>query len=102
MTGAQFIVLVWTGKTCIKCNKQYVGQSGRQIVNRCGEHLYYITKNMEATGTHFNSKGHDHSDMRIQVIEKVFPNTDQFRLERERFWIQTLQTQAPKGLNKQT
>ena len=62
----------------------------------------FILCHQKHGSTHFNSKGHDHSLLRIQVIEKVFPNTDPFRLERERYWIQTLQTQSPKGLNKQT
>ena len=85
--------------SCIKCGKQNVGQTGRKCVQKFGEHLYYVTNNTEATGSHFNSKGHDHSHMRVQIIKKVFPNTDPFRLERERFWIQTLKT--PKGINIQ-
>ena len=85
--------------SCTKCGKQYVGQTGRRCVDRFSNHSYYVKKNMEATGTHFNSVGHDHSNMRIQIIEKVFPNTEPFRLERERMWIHKLQTKTPKGLN---
>ena len=48
---------------------------------------------------HFNSKGHDHLHMKATVIEKVIPNTPHFRLEREEFWIKTLHTKAPYGLN---
>ena len=31
--------------------------------------------------------------------EKVFPNTKPFRLEKEKFWIKTLQCKIPPGLN---
>jgi hypothetical protein len=36
----------------------------------------------------------------VQVIEKVIPNTVNYRLEREDHWIKTPGTKAPLGLNK--
>ena len=86
--------------TCTKCNKQYVGQTGRKIVDRLKEHLYYIRKKKEATGCHFSAEGHSNSDLRVQIIEKVVPNTSNMRLEREDLWIRTLATKRPNGLNK--
>jgi hypothetical protein len=86
--------------TCTKCNKQYVGQTGRKVVERVKEHLYYIEKQKEATGTHFSSHNHSNSDLRIQVVEKVIPNTVNMRLEREEMWIRKLATKRPNGLNK--
>jgi hypothetical protein len=38
--------------------------------------------------------------MRVQVIEKVEPNTVNMRLEREEMWIRKLATKRPHGLNK--
>jgi hypothetical protein len=35
------------------------------------------------------------------VIEKVSPNTPNYRLEREDLWIKRLSTKTPHGLNKQ-
>ena len=35
-----------------------------------------------------------------QIIEKVMPNTPQYRLEREEMWIRLLETRVPFGLNK--
>ena len=32
--------------------------------------------------------------------KKVFPNTNEMRLRREDYWIRTLQSKAPKGLNR--
>ena len=63
------IYLITCNKT--NCGKQYVGESERSCVTRCGEHLYYIKSNKEATGSHFNSIGHTHENMEIQIIEKV-------------------------------
>ena len=85
--------------TCEKCNLQYVGQSGWSFHARIREHMHSIVKNEKTIGMHFNSKGHDHLHMKATVIEKVIPNTPHFRLEREEFWIKTLHTKAPYGLN---
>ena len=88
--------------TCNKtdCGKQYVGETDRKCVTRFGEHLYYVKSKMEAIGSHFNSLGHTHKNMEIQIIEKVYPNNKDFRLERESFWINKLRTKSPDGLNK--
>ena len=85
--------------TCEKCKLQYVGQTGRSFHDRIREHMYSIVKAENAIGIHFNSKGHNHLHMEATVIEKVFPNTPHYRLEREDFWIETLNTKKPKGLN---
>ena len=86
--------------TCTKCNVQYVGQTKRKLVDRVNEHLYYIKKKKEATGTHFSTDNHTNSDMKVQIIEKVMPNTVNMRLERESMWINKLATKRPHGLNK--
>ena len=93
-----FIYLV----TCQKCKKQYVGQTGRSARTRCLEHLRYLKNKTEATGIHFNEKGHQHKDFEFHIIEKVIPNTPHMRLQRENYWIQTLNTKTPRGLNKNT
>ena len=86
--------------TCTKCSKQYVGQTGRRLTDRAKEHLYYIKKKKEATGIHFSTQGHSNSDMKIQIIEKVMPNSPYMRLEREEMWIRKLLTKTPHGLNR--
>ena len=35
----------------------------------------------------------------VQIIEKVTPNTELLRLEREEFWIRKLATKKPFGMN---
>lgn len=86
--------------TCLKCKKQYVGQTGRKFSDRVKEHLYCIQKQKEAMGEHFCLKNHSSSDLMAQIIEKVMPNTPQYRLEREEMWIRLLETRVPFGLNK--
>ena len=88
--------------TCQKCKKQYVGQTGRSARTRCLEHLRYLKSKTEATGIHFNERGHEHKDFQFHIIEKVIPNTPQMRLQRENYWIQTLNTKTPRGLNRNT
>jgi group I intron endonuclease len=86
--------------TCTKCNKQYVGQTGRKLKERMKEHLYNMYKKTEVTGIHYSLPGHSHWNFKVQVIEKVLPNTPNYRLEREDFWIKKLATKTPLGLNK--
>ena len=81
--------------------KQYVGQTGRRLADRIKEHLNCIFLQKEVTGVHYNSKGHNSSHFQVQVIEKVSPNTPNYRLEREEQWIRKLSTKTPNGLNKQ-
>jgi hypothetical protein len=87
--------------TCSKCLKQYVGQTGRRLIDRMNEHLNNICLQKETTGTHYNSPGHNSSHFQVQIIEKVSPNTANYRLEREEMWIKRLSTKTPHGLNKQ-
>jgi hypothetical protein len=54
----------------------------------------------EVTGTHYSLPGHSHWKLRVEVIEKVTPNTPSYRLEREELWIKRLATKTPHGLNK--
>ena len=85
--------------TCARCKKQYIGQTGRTLHDRIREHMYNIKKGTEVSGLHYNSRGHTHLDMQVQIIEKVTPNTDSVRLIREEFWIKKFGTKAPFGLN---
>ena len=85
---------------CKKCGMQYVGETGRELFKRGREHIYNIENNKEAVGEHFNSKGHALHHFSIQIIEKVIPDTVNFRLERESMWIRKLESKAPRGLNK--
>ena len=53
----------------------------------------------KATGKHFNEGGHKISDMTITVLEKVYNNNPLYRKQREKMWINKLNTKY-KGLNR--
>ena len=46
---------------------------------------------------HYNSQGHSYSDMRVRILEK-YPSENVLD-QTEHFWIRTLQTAFPLGLN---
>ena len=54
-----------------RCSQQYIGQTSRSLKERFRQHQYYVDKNMEATGKHFNLPGHSKSDMKVTVLEKI-------------------------------
>ena len=93
---------------CTKCRLQYIGKSETQLNIRINNHR----KDSKKTNTilacqHFNNPSHDFTqDARFIIIEQL-RKTDcdneelRRRLEtREDFWIRTLQTLRPKGLNQ--
>ena len=55
----------------------------------------------KATGEHFNKKGHKVSDMQVTIIEKIFSTDPTIRKEREKFFINKMNSKY-KGLNKIT
>jgi hypothetical protein len=69
-----------------------VGQTGRRLIDRIKEHLNCIRLQKEVSGIHNN--------LQVQIIEKVSPNTPNYRLEREDCWIRILSTKTPHGPNK--
>ena len=86
---------------CVRCRKQYIGETDRTLKERFREHRGYVTAKMEnkATGKHFNEPGHSVNDMTVTVIEKIFNNGPGFRKQREKMWINKFNTRY-KGLNK--
>ena len=87
--------------TCFKCKKQYIGQTGRSFHDRIREHMYDIKRGVKTSGIHYTLKDHTHLDFQVQIIEKVTPNTEIYRLERKDFWIKKFVTKVAFGLNIQ-
>jgi hypothetical protein len=94
-TGVIYLV------SCLRCKKQYVGQTGRKFHHWVMEHLNSIFHKTNTIGVHYSSPLHNHNDFSVLIIEKVQPNTVNLRLQREKFWIKTFCTKSPLGLNKQ-
>jgi hypothetical protein len=84
--------------TCDKCKVQNVGQTSRRLRDRFVEHLGYIRMKIEVTGKHFAQTNHMLAEMKVQIIERVCPNTETLRLVRESKWIQDINANN-KGLN---
>ena len=87
---------------CSKCKDRYIGETKRSLKERLSDHRGYVTKgNLEtATGRHFNKPGHDLSNLKIVIIEKQKTEDDNYRKEREKYFINKFNT-FYKGLNRQ-
>ena len=92
--------------TCNLCKKQYVGQTQNQLRIRTVCHKYDIRHEVDTPVTnHFNLPGHSlEENVKIIPIEQPpilgsKTETDLLRLEREAFWIRTLETKKPFGIN---
>ena len=88
------------------CGLAYVGKTTRKLKQRMSEHKSSIRRNDRdyPVAVHFNDAHHDISSLRFCGIEQVnLPprggDHDKLLKQREAYWIHTLQTLAPKGLN---
>ena len=59
---------------------------------------YYRKLPDKPVAEHFNLIGHSFEDLLVMVIEQIMAGCAR-RKQRESFWIHTLQTLAPDGLN---
>ena len=86
---------------CRKCNKQYVGETENPLHLRMNGHRsdYYRKLSDKPVAEHFNTIGHTFEDLTIMVIEQIHMTDSARRKQRESFWIHTLRTLAPDGLN---
>ncbi len=90
------------------CGLCYVGKTKRELRIRISEHKSGIRNFDEKSSVarHFNSAGHDVCSLRFQGIEEVKPlkrggDREKALLQREAFWIHTLQTEYPKGMDEE-
>jgi hypothetical protein len=84
--------------TCLKCQLQYVGETGRTLNERMIDHRSSIKcKRQTPVGVHFNEAGHQPSDMSVIPLERV---VDSIRRKEREQWYQTLLgTMHPFGIN---
>ena len=80
-----------------------MGETGNDIRQRMNNHRstikHYRRHPDKPVAVHFSSEGHSVADLRLVVIEQL-GNRSKFRRQfKERFWINTLQTDRPLGLN---
>ena len=72
----------------------------RRFSDRIKEHMTSVHKRDKTMGLHYNLPNHSKAYFRAQIIEKVSPGTTAYLLEREDYWIRTLDTKTPQGINK--
>ena len=88
--------------TCTKCKKQYVGLTTQQLNVRINHHRTNIFNHAQTyISNHFNFVDHNISHLSVQIIDT--PNSG-LNMQRElqnleRYWINTLKTLQPLGLN---
>ena len=87
---------------------KYVGETSKSLGERFSQHRGYVNtyqnktdagKRTEATGDHFNLPSHSISDMRLQIVEKVFDKSKAVRLQREKLYINFFESDH-RGINR--
>ena len=86
--------------TCLKCNMQYVGLTEQTLRQRMNSHRFSINHNTDTpVARHFNLPSHSLNDLRIIAIDHLPSVDNHSRLNKETFWIYTLQSLQPQGMN---
>lgn len=85
---------------CNKCKLNYIGETKRSLKERLNNHRSAIkTKKLTAISVHFNLPQHNFNNLEIMPFEHI-PNATEIELQtRENFWIHTLNTIYPCGIN---
>lgn len=85
-----------------RCRMRYIGTTSRLFKFRLAEHRGYITNKVtsKATGFHFNLPGHSLANMKATVIEQVNTKDEEYRKEREKYFIRKFNT-FYQGMNRE-
>ena len=85
--------------TCHKCGLKYVGETGRSLRTRWGEHRGNFLRKKKGSTTLIQHSITHGEYMSIMVLEANPTWTQKTRRARERSWIASLGTLVPWGLN---
>ena len=94
--------------TCKKCDKYYVGETGRPFRKRIYEHKLSVSKPKETRITpvskHFTEKGHSVREMQFSLLEwcslKYNTPKSEHRKMREKWWMWNIGAIHPIGINQ--
>ena len=99
----------------IQCNKcltsnqpndcQYIGQTGRSLRERFGEHRRDINNKLtdkSGVAEHFNRDDHLLTDLTVIPLETIRQRRESLRRAREQQLITTAKTLTPNGMNRTT
>ena len=86
---------------CRKFGLQYVGETANPLHIRMNGHRsdIHTQKTDKPVAAHFNLPDHTLDDLQVMGIEKIHNNDTEWRKHRESYWIFTLDTLAPTGMN---
>ena len=87
--------------SCSRCGMLYIGETGRCLRTRFGEHRRAVTSNdaNQPVARHFNNGSHCVSDMEIRVLCPISGSNDS-RKRHEMRLISKLGTVHPLGINE--
>jgi len=87
--------------SCRRCGLQYVGETENALHIRMNGHRSDIrTRKLDKpVAAHFCQSDHSAEDLEVRGIEKIYENNPEWRKHRESYWIFTLKTLAPEGMN---
>ncbi len=87
--------------SCSRCGMLYIGETGRQLRTRFGEHRRAVSANdaNQPVARHFNSGSHCISDMKIRALCPISGSKDS-RKRQEMRLISKLGTVHPLGINE--
>ena len=87
---------------CAKCSIQYVGETENALRVRLTGHRSDISHRRldRPVAHHFNQPHHSLKDLTIMIIEKIYREDANFRKLKESYWIETIKTLSPNGLNR--
>ena len=84
---------------CLRCNKQYIGETKRRLKDRFNEHRRPVDR-PTAVSDHFLSDNHSPNDIELIPVELIHSSRDALRKARKAYLIERGQTLEPKGTNK--
>ncbi len=87
--------------SCSRCGMLYIGETGRQLRTRFGEHRRAVSANdaNQPVARHFNSGSHCISDIKIRALCSISGSNDS-RKRQEMRLISKLGTVHPLGINE--
>ena len=87
--------------TCKRCGLLYVGETENALHVQMNGHRSNIRtrKTEKSVAAHFCQSNYSVKDLEVRGIEKIYNTCTQWRREEESFWIFTLRTLAPDGMN---
>ena len=87
---------------CTKCLIQYVGETENALRTRLIGHWSNINHQRldRPVAQQFNQQHHSLKDLTIMVIEKIHREDVNYRKQKESYWIETIKSLSPNGLNR--